>query len=186
MLGNRRRVVGIRQTLGPLGAQLSKFEIAEPGQRQVEAVELQFAEFEEKKFRVPTRVERHLVVGQAVRATLRFREPRQANRRYLIHFELPSRQNPAVTGDDSTLGINQHGVREAKFPDTPGDFGHLSRGMRPRIPRIRDKVLNLSILNSERSYSLVSCRRGSRARARKGVTLMRSQFLSGRASKYDR
>src|ERR1700730_1331313 len=51
------------------------------------------------------------------------------------------------------------------------DLGHLGLRMRPCIPRIRNKVLNLSILNSERSYSLVSCLRGSCARARKRVTL---------------
>src|ERR1700688_170662 len=67
-----------------------------------------------------------------------------------------SGQNTAMTGYDSAIGVDQHRVREAKFPDAAGDFGHLSRRMRPRIPRVRDKVLNLSILNSERSYSLVS------------------------------
>jgi hypothetical protein len=41
---------------------------------------------------------------------------------------------------------------------------HLSRRMRPRIPRIRYKILYLSILNSERIYSLGSCRHGSYAR----------------------
>ena len=81
-------------------------------------------------------------------------------------------QNPAVTGYDSALWVDQHGVREAKFPDTAGDFGHLSRRMRPRIPRVRDKILYLSILNSERFNSLSGCRRGSYARARKGVTLI--------------
>ena len=77
-----------------------------------------------------------------------------------------------TAGLDSALGVNQHGVREAKFPDIAGDLGHLGLRMRPRIPRVRDKILYLPILNSERCNSLVSCRRGSRARALKGVTFI--------------
>ena len=48
-------------------------------------------------------------------------------------------QNPAVTGYDSALGVNQHGVREAKFPDTAGDLGHLGLRMRPRVARVGDQ-----------------------------------------------
>src|SRR5712671_4025457 len=82
----------------------------------------------------------------------------------MIHFELPSGQNTAMTGYDPALWVDQNRVREPKFPDAPGDLGHLSRRMRPRIPRIRYKILYLSILNSERFYSLGSCRHGSYAR----------------------
>ena len=75
---------------------------------------------------------------------------------------------PDEIGAPRPCRANQHGVREAKFPDTAGDFGHLSRRMRPRIPRVRDKILYLSILNSERFNSLSGCRRGSYARAQGG------------------
>src|SRR5712672_43911 len=40
-----------------------------------------------------------------------------------------------TAGLDSALKVNQHGVREAKFPDTAGDLGHLGLRMRPRVAR---------------------------------------------------
>jgi hypothetical protein len=33
MLGHRRRIVGIRQSRGPLGQQILQFQVAKPGQR---------------------------------------------------------------------------------------------------------------------------------------------------------
>jgi hypothetical protein len=44
--GSRRRVVRVRQPLGPLGQQILQLEIAEPGKRQIKAAELQLAESE--------------------------------------------------------------------------------------------------------------------------------------------
>jgi len=79
-------------------------------QRKVEARELQLAEFDAEEFRVPARVECELVIHQNVRATLRFREPGQANRRDLWHPKLTSGQNPTVTGDNPALFIDQDGV----------------------------------------------------------------------------
>src|SRR5258708_4406872 len=55
------------------------------------------------------------------------------------HFELPSGQNSAMPGYNSTLWIDQHRVREPKFPDTPGDFGDLSLRMGPRVARVGDQ-----------------------------------------------
>src|SRR5258708_37215268 len=36
-------------------------------------------------------------------------------------------------------GIDEHGVREAKFPVSAGDFGDLSIRMRPRVTRVGDQ-----------------------------------------------
>src|SRR6267143_2024262 len=44
-----------------------------------------------------------------------------------------------TAGLDSALKVNQHGVREAKFPDTAGDLGHLGFRMRPRVARVGDQ-----------------------------------------------
>jgi hypothetical protein len=45
MLGSLRSIVGVRQSLCAVGEQVAELQLAEPGQRQVEAAELQFAEF---------------------------------------------------------------------------------------------------------------------------------------------
>ena len=50
MLGSRRRIVGVRQPLRAVREQIAELQLAEPGQRQVEAAELQFAEFEAEEF----------------------------------------------------------------------------------------------------------------------------------------
>ena len=72
MLGNRRRVVGIRQPLGPVREQRAELDVAEAGEREVEAGKLQLAEFEPQQLRVPTRPgNRKLVVGQDVGPLLR-------------------------------------------------------------------------------------------------------------------
>jgi len=39
MLGSRRRVVRVGQPFGPIGEDVAELEIAEPGQREVEARE---------------------------------------------------------------------------------------------------------------------------------------------------
>src|SRR5258707_7850480 len=44
-----------------------------------------------------------------------------------------------TAGLDSAIKVNQHGVREAKFPDTAGDLGHLGLRMRPRVARVGDQ-----------------------------------------------
>jgi hypothetical protein len=54
-----------------------------------------------------------------------------------------------VTGDDSALGVNQHGVREAKLPDTAGDLGHLGLRMRPRVARVGDQSADIAIFDGE-------------------------------------
>jgi hypothetical protein len=38
-----------------VGEQVAELQLAEPGQRQVEAAELQFAEFEAEEFAIPSR-----------------------------------------------------------------------------------------------------------------------------------
>jgi hypothetical protein len=58
MLGSRRRVVGVRQPLRAVREQIAQLELGKPGQRQVEAVELQLAELEAEQFAIPTRVKR--------------------------------------------------------------------------------------------------------------------------------
>jgi len=53
--------------------QIAELQLAEARKRQVEAAELQFAEFEAEEFAIPTRVQRQLVVGEAVSLDLRLR-----------------------------------------------------------------------------------------------------------------
>ena len=83
MLRSRRRIVGVRQPLRAVREQISEFKIAEPGQRQVEAAELQFAELQAEEFAVPTRIKRKLVVGEAVSLDLRWRPPTRHHRRHV-------------------------------------------------------------------------------------------------------
>src|SRR5882757_810356 len=64
-----------------------------------------------------------------------------------------------TAGLDSALKVNQHGVREAKFPDTAGDLGHLGLRMRPRVARVGDQSADFPPFDSDLS----------RARARAGV-----------------
>jgi hypothetical protein len=60
-------------------------------------------------------------------------------------------QNPAVTGYDSARGVNQHGVCEAKFPDTAGDFCDLSLRMGSRVARMRDQSADFPPFDSDLS-----------------------------------
>ena len=56
MLGSLRRIVGVRKPLRAVGEQIAELQLPEPGQRQVEAAELQFAELEAEEFAIPSRV----------------------------------------------------------------------------------------------------------------------------------
>jgi hypothetical protein len=51
-----RRVVGIGQPLRAVREQIAQLQLAKPGQRQVEAAELQLAELQAEEFAIPTRV----------------------------------------------------------------------------------------------------------------------------------
>jgi hypothetical protein len=79
MLGHRRRVVGVRQPLGPLGQQILQLKIAEPGKRQIKAAELQLAQLEPQQLRVPRA--RARAEGGEVWALLRAASFRSAARR---------------------------------------------------------------------------------------------------------
>jgi hypothetical protein len=68
--------VGVRQARGAVREQIAKLQLAEPGQRQIEAAKLQFAELEAEEFAIPARVQRKLVVGEAVSLDLRLRSTR--------------------------------------------------------------------------------------------------------------
>ena len=65
--------------------------------------------------------------------------------------------------------FNQHGVREAKFPDTAGDLGHLGLRMRPRVARVGDQSADFPPFDSDLS----------RARARAGVAGVKVSILDG-------
>ena len=103
----------------------SNLQLAEAGQRQVEAEALQFAEFEAEQFVVPAGVQRQLVVGNDVGPLLRLAQSGKLDHRHRRHAELPRRQQPAVAGNDAVVAVDQDRVRPAELADRGGDLRHL-------------------------------------------------------------
>ena len=85
---------------------------------------------------VPAGVERELVVGQHIGASLLGAEMRQPQRRHGRNAEFLGCHHPAVAGDDLALVADQHRVGEAEALDAVGDLTDLLPRMAPRIARI--------------------------------------------------
>src|SRR5712675_3521224 len=77
-----------------------------------------------------------------------------------------------TAGLDSALKVNQHGVREAKFPDTAGDLGHLGLRMRPRVARVGDQSADFPPFDSDLA------RAGARRRCWSGSVNLSSVAIS--------
>jgi len=76
--------------------QVAEFKLAEARQRQVEAAELQFAELKAEEFAIPTRIQRKLVVGEAVGLDLRRRPPARHHRRHVGDAEQRRREHSSM------------------------------------------------------------------------------------------
>ena len=97
---------------------------------------------------VPAGVQRELVVRDDVRALLRFGEVVQNNDGHLLELQLPGGKEPAVPGDDAAFGIHQDRVVETELGDAGGDLRDLRVRMRPRIPRVRNELVERPMFDS--------------------------------------
>ena len=90
--------------------QISQLQLAEPGQRQVETAELQFAELEAEEFAIPASVKRKLVVGEAVSLNLRGRPPARHHRRHVGNAQQLRREHAAMSGNQRALLVDEQGT----------------------------------------------------------------------------
>ena len=111
------RELGIAAGLHDAG----QLKIAKPGKRQIKALELQLAEFEAQQLRIPTGVERELIIGEPISLDLRLRPPARHHRRHIGNAQLMCCQHSPMPGDQRTLFVNEHRVGEAKFADRGRD-----------------------------------------------------------------
>ena len=82
----------------------------EAGERQVE-VDVQFgdvAELQRQKLLIPAGVQGTLVVGDDVSALLRLAEMVESHRGHLFQPQQAGGGDPAMTGDDAAVAVDQH------------------------------------------------------------------------------
>ena len=99
--------------------------LAKADQPEVEAQLREVRQLEPQQLVVPTRIQRQLVVGQHIRALLRLAHVPELDHRHPLQTQLPRRHDPAMSGDDPVLTVDQHGVRPAELPDARRDLRHL-------------------------------------------------------------
>ena len=147
----------------------SDLQLAEAGQRQVEAEALQLAELEAEQLVVPAGVQRQLVVGNDQRPLLRLAQAGKLDDRHRRHAELPRRQQPPVPGDDAVVAVDQDRVGPAELADRGGDLRHLRVRVRARVLRKRDQSRGRTVFHRESSIAQrdVITRVHSRRRSRR-------------------
>ena len=101
LLGQLRHLVGIGQAGIAVRGEGRPLRLAEADQVEVEAKNLQLAQFEPEQFLVPAAVERQLVVGDRVGLLLRLGPADRHHDRDFGDAQLARRQHPAMTGDDA-------------------------------------------------------------------------------------
>ena len=71
----------------------------------------------------------------------------EPNSRNGLKAELLGSLDAAVTGDDATGLVDQHGVVEAERPDARRYLGDLLRAMRPRIATVGFELAGSAMLD---------------------------------------
>jgi hypothetical protein len=125
------------------------FRQREAGEVQIE-LEIKFLDFKEAFSQqpfIPMRILGQLVVGNPERFYLRRGQMVQLDDRHLGHFQPLGGEKATMTHDDMTLIVYHDRYNKTELPNTVGDLVDLLLGVLPRIPRIEDQFLQVSILN---------------------------------------
>ena len=149
--GNLGCLVRIGQTLDLLRAQeLVELFGNEAGQRKVEVVELQVAEFQPQKFIVPLGILVRAVVHDAVGFGLRRGEALGHMHRDRLQPQLLGGLEPGVPDDHHQLLVHHDGLAEAELGN-----GRLHRidggGVVARVPGIGDQRLHRHVGDDHRT-----------------------------------
>jgi hypothetical protein len=126
----RRLAVGQRQ-------QALQLRGVEANQVEVEALVAQPSQLFRQQRIIPARLQRELVVGDQIRPLLGLAQLVEPNHRHLGEPELARGEQPAVTGEDAALLVNQHRVRPPEFHHARRDLIDLRLAVRARIALVR-------------------------------------------------
>ena len=114
--------------------------IAEAGEGEIEAEILQRLELSLEEFEVPAGIERQLVVGDDVGLLLGLAQAGEFDHRHLRQAELPGCEQPAVSGDDAIVAVDEDRVGETEGANGGSNLRHLRVGVRSRIAGIGNEV----------------------------------------------
>jgi hypothetical protein len=107
---------------------------------EIKTAERQVAQLLGEQPLVPSRIFRQLVIGDPKRAGLRGRQMLEAQGWHLVHAELAASEQPAKSGDQIAVAIDQNRDIEAKDPDAFSNLLDLFLAMPPWICGVRFKL----------------------------------------------
>jgi len=117
VLWNRRSIVGIRQTLGLVREQRAELDLAEAGEREVEAEHVQVTELKPQKFCIPFRPICRAVDEQAERLDLRIGEFVSQGHWDFRQPELAGGFKPQMPIDNRAIRLRHDRDAKAEFAD---------------------------------------------------------------------
>jgi hypothetical protein len=167
LLGSLGNIVWIGESGIAAAGERQDLQLAEAGERQIEAEAAEITEFQSEQILVPAGVQRELVVGNDVCPLLRLAQTGKLDDRYGCHPELPCRQQPPVAGYDAVLAVDQDRVGEAELADRRGNLRDLRVRVRPGILSERDQSRGRAVINCERAK--ISLNVASRTRRRREI-----------------
>ena len=91
---------------------------------------------------LPSRLQGELVIRDQVGPLLRLAQVLEADHRHLGEAELARREQPAVTGEDAALLVDQHRVGPAELDHGRRDLIDLRLAVRARIPLVRAQAVD--------------------------------------------